>query len=212
MTASCWNPKTARWFASVPLGCELPARVDAWGWYVDPGPYFLRLLNTDLARKIWRPRGDFVVPGDYWYWWGGGAGKAMPAGPDFSLYQRIAITPIIGVHEQPGTAPDHVQAVPESVLSVARTLVASPGVEVLEGPSSVQKFGYDAAHVRSTVTERRPGDPAFSGPSMLWRAFETRGEIDAEVDTPVPDGDIYTFAGPRPRHLGRRREGSACRG
>ena len=59
----------------------------------------------------------------------------------------------------------------------------------------MQKFGYDAAHVRFTVTERCPGDPAFSGPSMLWRAFETRDEIDVEDDTPVPDGDIYTFAG-----------------
>ncbi len=193
------EPENGGWFASVPSGCELPAWVDVWAQkYVDPGPYFFRPLNTDLApARSGDLEAHFVIPGDYWYWWGGGAGKANPAGPEFSLYQRIAITPIIGVHEQrcQGSAPDHVQAVPESVLSVAQTLVASPGVEVLEGPSSVQKFGYDAAHVRFTVTERCPGDPAFSGPSMLWRAFETRDEIDVEDDTPVPDGDIYTFAG-----------------
>ena len=153
------------------------------------------LLRQDLAT--WRRTSG--------YSWrllvlvGRGAGKASPAGPEFSLYQRIAITPIIGVHE-PGSAPDHVRAVPESVLSVAQTS-SHRQASRLEGPSSVQKFGYDAAHVRFTVTERCPGDPAFSGPSMLWRAFETRMRSTLRM-TP----------GPGWRHLHRSRATSSTSG
>ena len=174
------------------FGVELPAWVDVWGQrYVDPGPYFFRptptLLRQDLAtwRRIWL---FLATTGT-----GGAVAPARPTpGPEFSPYQRIA-TPIIGCTSRGARGPRRPCAGRPGVRFVRRPdFVASPGVEVLEGPSSVQKFGYDAAHVRFTVTERCPGDPAFSGPSMLWRAFETRDEIDVEDDTPVPDGDIYT--------------------
>ena len=184
---------------SVPSGCELHAQVDQWR-YVEAGPYFVRPFSTDLRPA--RP-GDleawFVIPGEHWYWWGGGVGKASPpvSGPEMAPYIRVAITPIVGVHGQrcQGAEPTPVQALPSSPVSVAKTLVASPGIDVLAAPRSGQRFGYDAAHVRFTVTEQCPSNQAF----VLWRAFEPEDDIFLRDDISAgrTDADIYTEQGGR---------------
>lgn len=199
-------------YGSVPSGCELPAQVDQWR-YVEPGRYFVRPFKTDLRPDR---AGDleawFSISGDYWYWWGGGVGKARPSGgPEWAPYIRVGVTPIIGVHKQrcQGAAPDPVQAIPASVISVAENLVASPRITVLESPSSVQKFGYDAAHVQFTVTERCPGDMVF----VLWRASEHGADIFAPLGEervtglpwpPKPQGhvfDLWVVDVPGEQHL-----------
>jgi len=186
---------------SVPSGCELHAQVDEWR-YVDKGHYFVRPFNTDLRPA--RP-GDleawFEIRGDYWYWWGGGVGKACHAGacggPEMAPYIRVAITPITGVHglRCQGPDPRPVQAVPSSPLAIAHRLVVPPGIDVLEAPRSVQKFGYDAAHVRFTVTEQCPSDQAF----VLWRAFEPEDDIFVRDDITAgrTDADITIEPGRR---------------
>lgn len=135
------------------------------------------------------PQVRFVVPGSSWYWLELGAGTdrnwahvvgglnmaEQTGGPIGSTYIRVGVTPIAGVPQQrcPGLAPLPVQAVPESALPAARALVVSPGVEVLSAPSVVQKFGYEAAHVRFRVTQRCVGGQ----PVVLWRALEAGGDI-----------------------------------
>lgn len=191
----CELKLSGRAYGSVPSECELRAQVDEWR-YVEQGPYFVRPFNTDL-RPV-RP-GDieahFVISSDYWYWWGGGVGKACHAGacggPEMAPYIRVAMTPIIGVpgHRCQGPDPRPVRALPSSTLSVAQTLVDSPGIDVLESPRSVQRFGYDAVHVRFTVTEQCPSDTAF----VLWRAFEPEEDIFLRDDIAAgrTDADIY---------------------
>jgi hypothetical protein len=180
-------------YESVPSGCELHAQVDEWR-YVEEGHYFVRPFNTDL--RLARP-GDleawFEIPGDYWYWWGGGVGKASHpgGGPEMAPYIRVAITPITGVHGRrcQGGEPAPVQALPSSPLAIAHRLVVPPGIDVLETPRSVQKFGYDAAYVRFTVTQQCPSDQAF----VLWRAFEPEDDIliGDDIDFGRTDADIY---------------------
>jgi hypothetical protein len=183
-------------YGSVPSGCELPAQVDVWS-YVEPGPYFVRPFNTDLrtARpgdlEAWFEIGDAEKP---WYWWGGGISMAG-RGPEFAPYIRVVITPIIGVHSLrcQSAEPEPVRALPSSSLSVAQELVVSPDVEVLEPPRSVQKFGFEAAHVRFTVTGRCPSEHAF----ILWRAFEPEDDIflSDDISAGRRDADIYIEGG-----------------
>jgi len=126
-------------------------------------------------------KATFVIPGLAWYVYSDqGLGKGDPPGrgPEGAPYIRVQVTPITGVHEQrcQGVARDPVRAVSGSALTVARTLVDSPGIKVLETARNVQEFGQNAAHVQFQVKERCPVGKRF----LLWRAFEPRGDVYLE--------------------------------
>jgi hypothetical protein len=126
-------------------------------------------------------RATFVIPGLAWYVYGDpGVGKGDPPGrgPEGAPYIRVQVTSITGVHEQrcQGAAPAPVKAVSGSTLAVARTLVDSPGIKVLDPPRTVQEFGHTAVHVQFRMTERCPAGKRF----LMWRAFEPKGDVYLE--------------------------------
>jgi hypothetical protein len=173
-------------FGSAPEGCELVG--DAR--YVEPGQYFVRPVDTGHTPP--RP-GDieawFVIPGNHWYWWGGGVGKAHQlGGPEWEPYIRVSVNPIMGVPRQkcePAT-PDQ-EALPTSIMSVAQAIVASSRIDVLEGPRRVQQFGHDAVHAQFTVTRPCPDDKPF----LLWRAFESAPGHSGDIYAPLGEDDIW---------------------
>jgi len=158
--------------------------------YVESGPVFLRPSDAAWVPAALKDlRATFVIPGLAWYVYSDqGVNKGDPParGPEGAPYIRVQVTPIMGVHEQrcQGAAVrDPVKPVSGSALTIARTLVASPDVKVLDTPRIVQEFGQTAAHVQFQITERCPAGQRF----LLWRAFEPKGDIYLE------DGEANTF-------------------
>jgi hypothetical protein len=150
--------------------------------YVGPGPVFLQPFDAARVPTALKDlRATFVIPGLAWYVYGDqGVGKGDPPGrgPEGAPYIRVEVTSITGVHEQrcQGAAPAPVKAVSGSSLTVARTLVDSPGIKVLDHPRTVQEFGRTAVHVQFRMAERCPAGKRF----LMWRAFERKGDVYLE--------------------------------
>ena len=199
VTASCWNPKTVGGSHPCLRGVSSQRGSTCGGRSTSiRGPISSPVLNTDLApARSGDLEAHFVVPGDYWYWWGGGAGKANPAGP------RVLALPADRNH------PDYRSARAEVPGVRARPCAGRPGVRFVRRPDSrriARRRGVRGPEQRAEVRLRRgpravhsdravSRRPGVLGAEHAVAGVRNRDEIDAEDDTPVPDGDIYTSAG-----------------